>query len=1015
MPAMLDKTMRALAVVDPRWSVERILATATTATEADLEPGDVLDDGGALAPRLLGAQSRDLEVVVVDAGLPGAVGYRLAGEDDASIRGRESLWAITGAAPCDLTVACDQLAAAVEPTSQRLAVVWSSGGGVGTLGIAVFTPVTGAWTQIAPPTMSNATWGNMAPTVVVWRGGDLVVVGATSAIRTSDLGATWRAHARYPSLGMASTSRPWLVVDGDGRWLLGQDSSGDLILSSSTDYGATWADQGTIADAGISGATTTPDGRIVIAYLDAADSYRPKVVVLGSAVDRVSQLEAIEVATTTSTSAARVGVIAPPEGGLYVYRSTTTSIIGWQGTDAAAGWSASALTVYGSAASDVLDPVFVSVAGRGAIVHRPSTSGVAMILLGGWSARHVRPFLFTGSVLDKLTWLATAAPSSGLATFGTSSRGLAVQGFSIATTATAGGYTYTPGVLTWQAIEAETVLVIASGAQTCGIRSRTNNGTFESSVTLYLQDDGFRLRDELAGAWLDPKVLVDLSTPMAWRIEHGGAAVRVSYRRPHDAAWIIAASTPTGFYTLSFVAAAATQVIRLGSVASGTNQLQVRYFNVVGNTVGLLPVYLTGLRPFGATSQEGVNGCVLPPTGGVPVVEASEVGAAARLVARGGVGLEGEVYELQARGRRPLDALFAGSPSPAEVYRSTAYSAFGAAWRVVLDLSADTLIGASPSVALVVRGCTTRRVRLLASTAAAPAPATVGTLDLAEGFVDLDYELNGDILSPPVLYTGTAGGRYLGAGELVGGYAVLDRNGTPKVRRIVEQSAGWWGATDGPRPSIRLEGLDGTEAAAAEVDLIAVEGVLVVDFPAGELYRYWGLEVPLGAACFGDVVEIGRAWLCGLRALGKQYDRGWVWRVEPRVAVVEDEAGSQRRASLGPLRRTATIDWAHGAHRRAVRQSAPAEVDYFANEEGAPLVARDAVFDTLEGVVKASDDGAAPVVLLATPPASGDTLTDPTRFLVGFIDGPIGARNVAGDEGVDEYERVDALTIVEAV
>lgn len=1015
MPAMLDKTMRALAVVDPRWAVDRILSSATTADEADLEPGDVLDDGGALAPRLLGAQSRDLEVVVVDAGLPGAVGYRLANEDDAAIRGRESLWAITGTSHCDLTVACDQLAAAVDPTSQRLAVAWSFGGGVGTLGVAVYEPLTDTWSTLTLPTMSSATWGNMAPVVLVWRGGDLVVVGATSAIRTGDLGATWRAHARYPSLGMASTSRPWLVVDGDGRWLLGQEAGGDLQLSASTDYGATWSDQGTIADAGISAAATTPDGRIVIAYLDAGDSYRPSVVVLGSAVDRVSQLEAVQVSSSTATSAARVGILAPPEGGLYLYRSTTTSIVGWQGSDAATGWSASPLTTFGSAASNVVDPVFVSLAGRGAIVHRPSTSGVAMAWLGGWSARHVRPFLFTGSILDKLSWLATAAPSSGWSTFGTSTRSLTAGGWFIGTTAASGGYTYTPAVLTWQAVEAETISVIAGGPQMCGIRSRTNNGTFESSVTLYLQADGFRLRDEIAAAWLDPKVLVDLSTPMAWRIEHGGAAVRVSYRRPFDAAWTIAASTPTGFYTLGFVAASATQVIRVGSISSGTNQLTVRYVNIVGNTVGLLPVYLSGLRPFSASSQEGVNGCALPPTGGVPVLEASEIGAAARLVARGGVGLEGEVYRLQARGRRPLDALFVGLPSPADVYRSTPYSAYGAAWRLVLDLGRDTLIGGSPSVALVVRGATTRRVRLLASTSASPAPAVVGTLDLAEGFAGLDYELAGDILSPPVLYTGTAGGRYLGAGELVGGYAVLDPGGVPKVRRIAEQSAGWWGATDGPRPSIRLEGLDGTEAASAEVDLIAVEGVLVVDFPAGEAYRYWGLEVPLGAPCFADVVEIGRAWLCGLRALGKQYDRGWVWRVEPRVAVEEDEAGSQRRARLGPLRRTATIDWTHGAHRRQIRQAAPAEVDYHANAEGAPLVARDAVFDTLEGILKASNDGASPIVLLATPPASGATLTDPTRFLVGFVDGPVGVRNVAGEEGVDEYERVDALTIVEAV
>jgi hypothetical protein len=50
-----------------------------------------------------------------------------------------------------------------------------------------------------------------------------------------------------------------------------------------------------------------------------------------------------------------------------------------------------------------------------------------------------------------------------------------------------------------------------------------------------------------------------------------------------------------------------------------------------------------------------------------------------------------------------------------------------------------------------------------------------------------------------------------------------------------------------------------------------------------------------------------------------------------------------------------------------------------------------------------------------TVPTSGETLTDPTRFLVGYLDSPIGARQVTGTEGQDEYLRLDSMTIIEAV
>ena len=67
MPA-LTKTLRGLAVLDPRWTVDALDASSVY-DEADPQPGETTGDG-VLAPRILGGQSATIEVLPIVAGVP---------------------------------------------------------------------------------------------------------------------------------------------------------------------------------------------------------------------------------------------------------------------------------------------------------------------------------------------------------------------------------------------------------------------------------------------------------------------------------------------------------------------------------------------------------------------------------------------------------------------------------------------------------------------------------------------------------------------------------------------------------------------------------------------------------------------------------------------------------------------------------------------------------------------------------------------------------------------------------
>jgi hypothetical protein len=1013
MPA-LTKTLRGLAVLDPRWTVDALDASSVY-DEADAQPGETTGDG-ELAPRILGGQSATIEVLPIVAGVPGTVGYRLPGETEQALRGMEGP-VCTGSCPPDTLASSTWVGAVVHAPSQRVVATWARAGVASTAAGAWWDPTTYTWTPFATlPTFPVGSWGGInSPLVPYIRADDIILVGPVASIRSSDWGATWVRHGSDYTGAAAASVQTRGAIDGQGRWLLTGDSGADCELQASSDYGATWTDVATIDDAQHHGVAAMPDGRIVFVYTDAADTYTPKAYILATAYDDPTSRTPVEITSTTGLDTDRIAVAVEPDGTIRVTIADLFALRIYTSTDGGASYSGPiAIPI----ANEMRCPVQVHAAGRHMLLHQRqppgigngvSIGGVGAILLGGWSGA------MFGELPGDASWVGTDEPDAEWTAWGTPGDTMVAGGMRLYSAAAAGGYEVDPGVEVQQFAEFETVEVINSATLEGGFRMRIDTGTVEQSVTVFMEPDGFRIRDSVATAWLSSKFAIDLTIPMCWRAEQTGTNFRLAYRRPWKTEWTWSTAASSGYWFPTTTASTGSSFIRFGNFSS-TAAVEIIWrfakWGGIGPTV-LAPGYQFGLRAFGPSVIRGIDGAPLPPRGGWPIPEASTSTTAALLTAQGGPGLESEVYTIRPAHGYPVDALFPASPSPSQEYRSGALSDYTADWQIAVDLGADSRIAGCATVALVIRGGTVRQWALRGQIDGG-SPTTLGTLDLATGFAGVDYALDGDTLAPPASYSGTEGGRYLAAGELVGGYVVLDTGGTPSVHRIAEQSAGWWGSSPGPRAVLRLEGLVGTEAATGTCDLLAPQGVMVVDLEADEFYRTWVVRVDRTQPAFEDRVAAGRLWVMGLRAFGKQYDRGYVWRVDPRVAVDEDATGTQRRRRQGPLRRSATIDWAHGVQLRTVRTGGAAP-GYLANGEGVALVARDAVYDTLIGVMQTSDDGAAPVLLLATVPTSGETLTDPTRFLVGYLDSPIGARQVTGTEGQDEYLRLDSMTIIEAV
>jgi hypothetical protein len=541
--------------------------------------------------------------------------------------------------------------------------------------------------------------------------------------------------------------------------------------------------------------------------------------------------------------------------------------------------------------------------------------------------------------------------------------------------------------------------------QGIGLELRARNSTAVRRLTVWHDEAGYRVRDEEGAAWLTAKVTV--AGRYHVRVAFRGADGYVAHRLDGTTRWLAQRWTTQG----STASAAANVRCRWGQISAGVANTEHTWWYV--RAKGVYVDLVEGLDQTGV----GASSYYLPDLHD-PVRERL---ALARV--RGGPAIPGEVYGLPAAHGHPVEALLPTvEPSPSVAWRSVAP---GADQRIALDLGYDTEIGAGGgTIALAVRGCNVRTITLEAAPDdASPTWQSILVVDLAAGFTGLTGALVGDTLRP---VAGTvAGSRYIRRGELRGGHIVYDANasaGGPFVATIRDNTAGYWSdPATGPTVTVYVERAEllGSPGATADCELVWPAGVAVAHAsPSASIrYRWWSLLIASTEAA-NDYYQIGDAYLFGGLPLGKQWSPGYEWGRAPNVGSDLDVAGTDRRTQLGPSRRSLTLNWDEGQLEARHVDNTAATAGWLGTDSGSTRVARDDVRGQVEGLIESAEGGALPVLVLLGDHASESvgTVTDPARWMVGYVEGEVRTQQGGRDDPDDgEFVRVGSLVLVEAV
>ena len=537
----------------------------------------------------------------------------------------------------------------------------------------------------------------------------------------------------------------------------------------------------------------------------------------------------------------------------------------------------------------------------------------------------------------------------------------------------------------------------SGGSQTtdaCSLYYRLQETTYTYEVALRADTNGFRLRDVAGGADVGAAVAVDMTLGIDVMLLFSAEfVVSVYYKQRASSRWNrgpqTAALTNSGGVGIPRdllrvgCATATTTVMRLSAIAWTEGRAVLGLVDDSPYSLRARWGHALGARPYGVRDQGGDELTYLSSVGGAPRFQEVVVIPAA--------------YDHGVR-----EILPQLSPSPAARWRSIGT----AEQSIVFDLGSDTRLGPSWALAMALLGANFRTAFLEVRAAAAGAWTTLGTYDAALGPAGATrFVRAGNLLTPDT--TGAMAYRHWRMGQYVGGHVILDPGGTPKLRRIASQSGGGWGPR--LRAAIRIDGVDGTELTSGTCTIVAPSGVLVVHLASPSAYRYVRLRIPAQSTPEG-YFELGQLVLGALVVPGRQWSRGFSWRMDPNSVVEADPRGTLWPTQLGDQIRELTVSWQDGYDQSAFRASPDAP--YLAAQGGTPPLTTDAdVQGPLEGLVHVTEGFTLPVVALSEVPSTTGMVLDPDLFLYGLAQGRVQTNHVQGDEGRSEVVRTESLTV----
>ena len=298
----------------------------------------------------------------------------------------------------------------------------------------------------------------------------------------------------------------------------------------------------------------------------------------------------------------------------------------------------------------------------------------------------------------------------------------------------------------------------------------------------------------------------------------------------------------------------------------------------------------------------------------------------------------------------------------------------------------------------------------------------IGFLDAAVGFKTLGFDRRGRKLQPSA--GSAAGDRYFFHEAYAGDHfdlGALGSDGSVRYVKIAHNTEGGW-KTSSKDPTIILDpsNLNGNEVTTGTGALWRRDfGIIVNDYTAE--YDQFRLRIPVQTTAEGWF-EAGNVVIGPASVLGIQYDRGYAWTSLNTVSVVDKPSGGMLARKDGPTRREFTFALAQNAVDLTQCNANEPSPDFRrAHADAEPVATLRDTTRMLDGVIRRAKGAETPVLLLTAIPyvATGQsTTTDENRaetMLWGRVVTDLHRTVMLGDEGDDEVERYQTITMVEEV
>ncbi len=1049
--------LRGLVTIPPRLAtLENLDAAESSYTESEPRPGGsrAVAAGTKLRPEVSGDQAIDAELEVRRGGNPSeidgaAVALRAAAGLEADWTGWSSPNWIAAWKPIRFTTATipefewDVL---TRSESQEVIAVFREGGSVATC--RVLHPEEsqiGEWT--ARGTVAGTAGGGPLALLELTSGRILLYEHPTMRY-SDDGGATWSLYSATLGIvtGGSGGDRSSMALDRDLISFFDQGAAANEISQwLSRDLGVTFERVVQVLGVGTTPEVVAiPGGGLAVAYVGLAGN--TNVVLLEDATQPVDLGEIVIV--DAGVLEGNLGIHADVDGLLYVYGTTASDEVAcYRSTDGGSTWLpySGGVAFFDDNQAEIVRGRVAGMQGYTVMAFQWENFGVGIregslgsFILGGsenvesgGSDQITVPanqidrvgygaaaglVWFPGGLPDDLSW-SQVGPGAG-------SGSIVDPGeMQLNTSAQIDYYEVDLGATLGSEVVFQFRGPLGGATLTteCGLRLRVANNSDEYRAWFNWGANQFAIFDGVSGLQVGatqvPGFLVDVQVRI--RINPGGQLATAWRAR---LAGLDAVTTPW------IQGPAGSLAVISGGPAASQGQLQFGHILGSGNLTSFWSLVAVttdagNLLSLPATVQPMIGkrlGGVFPyPWPGVGTRERS-----ARLALRAGPAPVNERFDLDSAHDHPISHLFpALSPNPEETWRDDdeALVEQVIAW----DLGENSRIAQVPGLAL----CILRNNFQTAILEVETSPAvwlTMGTWNGAQGFEGLSFTRDGDILKPAP--STAIAGRVLQRNELAGGVAIAGG----VARRIAGHAAGRWGGTfDSVLPYLRLEDSSGFPASGAGLALVAPRGVMFTWLPgAGPYFRRVRIRIP-GQPVPEAYKEAGLALVGGFSPFGQQWSRGWSQQMRPNVERRQSPAGVIRKRQLGRPAIRWAMAWPDGVKLSESRKvdattSAEASPDYLGPGDstvpglGIPVVNEQDVWSQLFGILEEIKGGELPVVAVAEAPPFATTggvlippvtITDRTLFLYGTWEGSPQFNQVLGDEGVDEFGRLDGISV----